>query len=150
MDPHTGVMAERDFVRALKELDDRNVLTALACLERALAVRDDPHWYSRLGFCIAKERGHVTRGIELCNAALEHEPEDAVHHLYLGKIHLLAGQKNEALQVFRQGMAVGGNPEIEAALKAIGTRKRPVISFLPRDNPLNKHLGILLARLGIR
>jgi len=150
MDSQTRVMVERDFVRALKELDEGNILAALACLERALSIRDDSHWYSRLGFCVAKERGHVTRGLELCMTALEHEPENAIHYLYLGKVHLLAGHKVEAIQAFRQGMAVGGSPEIEATLEAIGTRKPPAISFISRDNPLNKYLGLLLARLGMR
>jgi hypothetical protein len=31
-------------------------------------------------------------------------------------------------------------------MKRLGRRKRPVIPFLPRDNPLNKYAGMLFYR----
>lgn len=150
MDPETGKIAQKDFDRAQLELDGNNVLAALACLERALDIWDDPLWYSSLGFCIAKQRGHLTRAFELCRTAIEHDPDNPLHYLYLGKVHLVTGHKDEALQAFRQGMVLGGSPQLEQILAALGTRKPPVIRFLSRDNPLNKFLGIVFARLGLR
>lgn len=150
MDPETGAIAQKEFDRAQHELDLGNVLAALACLERALSIWDDPLWYSRLGFCLAKQRGQVTRALELCRSAIEHEPENPLHYLYLGKVYLVAGNTYEALQAFRQGMTFGGSPELERMLDGIGVRKPPVISFLSRDNRLNKVLGIIIGRLGLR
>ncbi|RII30830.1 MAG: hypothetical protein CXR30_03195 [Geobacter sp.] len=150
MDPQSGAIAEKDFKQAQKELEAGNVLAALACLEKALKTWDYPGWYSYLGFCISKERGHVTRGLELCNKAIAHEENNPVHYLYLGKVYLVAGDKTLALQALRQGMSHGGGHGIEELLASIGTRKPPVIPFLSRDNPLNKFLGILLGRLGLR
>jgi tetratricopeptide (TPR) repeat protein len=150
MDPETGKIAQKDFDQAQRELDNNNVLAALACLERALDIWDHPLWYSRLGFCIAKQRGHLTRAFELCRTAIEHNPDNPLHYLYLGKVHLVAGNKEEALQAFRQGMVLGGSTQLEQILTALGTRKPPVIRFLSRDNPLNKYLGIVFARLGLR
>jgi predicted Zn-dependent protease len=143
-------IAEKEFLRARKELDEGNVLAALACLERGLKISDDPRWHSCLGFCIAKERGHVTRGLELCRSALELEPDNAVHFLFLGKVYLVAGNKVDALKVLRQGMQKEASAEIEQLLAAIGNRKQPVISALSRDNLLNKWLGYFLNRLGLR
>ena len=150
MDPETGAIAQREFDRAQKELDQNNILAALACLERALSIWDDPLWYSRLGFCIAKQRGQITRAIELCRTAIEHDPGNPLHYLYLGKVNLIAGNTPEAIQTFRQGMILGGSSELERMLNVIGIRKSPVISFLSRDNLLNKYLGIILARFGSR
>jgi tetratricopeptide (TPR) repeat protein len=150
MDPQSGAVAERDFQRALQELADGNALAALACLEKALKVWDDPRWYAYLGFCIAKERGQLTKGFGLCRTAIENEPENCENYLLLSKVHMLAGQKEEALEALRQGMAHGGNPEIERLLNEIGTRKPPPISFLSRDNLINKYLGIIQGRLGLR
>ena len=150
MDPETGAIAQKEFNRAQQELDRNNVLAALACLERALAIWNDPLWHSRLGFCIAKQRGHLTRAFELCRGAIEHDPGNSLHYLYLGKVHLIAGNMLEALQSFRQGMMLGGSPELEQMLESIGTRKRPVIALLSRDNLLNKFLGIIFGRLGLR
>ena len=112
MDPETGAIAQKDFVRAQQELDQNNVLSALACLERALSIWDDPLWHSRLGFCVAKQRGQLTRAFELCRSAIENDPCNPLHYLYLGKVHLVAGNAFEALQAFRQGMECGGSPEL--------------------------------------
>jgi len=150
MESVSVVDAEKEFRKARKELDEGNVLAALACLERALKVNDDIRWHSCLGFCIAKERGHVTRGLELCRAALAHDPENTDHYLYLGKVFLVSGNKVDALKVLRQGMQMGSNPEIEQMLAVIGARKPPVLAALSRDNLLNKWLGFVLNRLGLR
>ena len=150
MDPETGAVAQKDFDRAQQELDAGNVLAALACLERALSIWDDPLWHSRLGFCIAKQRGQLTKAFELCRGAIEHDPANPLHYLYLGKVHLVSGNTHEALQALRQGMTLGGDREMELMLNSIGIRKPPVISFLSRDNLLNKILGIILGRLGLR
>jgi tetratricopeptide (TPR) repeat protein len=150
MDPKTGAIAQKEFERAQQELDRNNVLAALACLERALCIWDDPLWHSRLGFCIAKQRGQLTRAFELCRASIEVDPDNPLHYLYLGKVHLVAGNALEALHVFRQGMVHGGSPELERMLAAFGTRKSPIISFLSRDNPVNKYLGIIFGRFGLR
>jgi len=150
MDPQSAVIAQREFEQGQRELDRDNVLAAMGCLERALAIWDDPLWHSRLGFCVAKERGHLTRAFELCRSAIEHNPRNPVHYLYLGKVHLIAGKQYEVLQTLRQGMTLGGLPEIERMLAAIGTRRPPVIPALSRDSLLNKYLGFILGRLGLR
>jgi predicted Zn-dependent protease len=150
MDTHKDSPAQKEFEQAQRELDSGTVLAALACLERALAICDDPLWYSRLGFCVAKERGHLTQAFQLCRSAIEHDPKNPLHQYYLGKVHLLAGNQYKALQALRQGMTLGGMPEIEKTLAAIGTRKVPPIPALSRDNLLNKYLGIIMVRLGLR
>ena len=150
MDPHTGKIAQKEFDQAQQELERGNVLAALGCLERALAIWDDPLWYSRLGYCVAKERGHLTQAFELCRAAIAHDSKNPIHYLYLGKVHQIAANQYEALQALRQGVKLGNLPEIEKTLTALGTRKPPVISAFSRSNPLNKFLGILLARLRLR
>ncbi|MDA8412530.1 MAG: tetratricopeptide repeat protein [Desulfobacteraceae bacterium] len=150
MDPQTAALAQKDFDQAQLELERGNVLAALACLERALAIWDDPLWYSRLAYCIAKERGHLTQAFELCNAAIEHDPGNPIHYLYLGKVHQIAANKYDSLQTLRKGMSLGKLPEIEKELADLGTRKPPVFPSLSRNNPLNRYLGIIMTRLKLR
>ena len=150
MNLETGVIAQNEFDRAQQELDRNDVLSALGYLERALCIRDDPHWHSCLGFCIAKQRGQLTRAFELCRTSIEHDPNNPLHYLYLGKVYLLAGNTKEALQTFRQSLVLGGSPELDRVLGEIGTRKSPVIQFFPRGNLLNKYLGIVFDRFGWR
>lgn len=142
--------AERDYERARKELGDGNVLAALACLEKALKVRDNPGWYSCLGYCVAKERGQFKKGLELCRTAIEHEPLNTDHYLFLGKVHIVAGNKTAGLEVLRQGENLGGSPEITKLFDELGTRKPPVVGSLDRCHPINRYLGIFLSRLGLR
>jgi len=124
--------------------------SALALLERALKLDDNRSWHSYLGYCIAKERGQVKKGSDLCLDSLECEPENPVHFLNLAKVHLVAGSKNEALETLRKGMSLGGNPAIVALLERIGKRKPPVLSFLARANPVNRVLGLLLDKMRLR
>ncbi len=150
MNPQSDKSIQKEFERAQQELERGNVLAALACLEKALSVCDDPLWHSRFGFCIAKERGHLTKAFELCRNAIAHDPGNPVHYYYLGKVHLIAADTYAALQTLRQGMTLGGSPEIERTLAGIGKRKPPLIPSLARANPLNKYLGMLLTRLKLR
>jgi tetratricopeptide (TPR) repeat protein len=150
MEPGQEEEAGKLFGRGLDALSAGEIPSALALLERALKLNDNRSWYSYLGYCMAKERGQVKKGIELCSLSLEQEPEKADHYLQLAKIHLLAGNKQETLRVLREGMARGENQGLIALLDAIGTRKPPVLSFLPRENPVNRLLGICLERLRLR
>jgi Flp pilus assembly protein TadD len=145
-----GDGAEKEFALALSALAVDDTLTALACLERALRLRDHPGWYSYLGYCIARERGQQRRGLELCLGALAMEPDHPEHFLNLGRVHLVSGDKLEALRVLREGMAKGRSPEIVRMLETLGTRKPSLFPMLHRDNPLNKYLGMILSRLGLR
>lgn len=151
LDEQAGLKkAGQEYQRALNELEAGNVLGALARLELALKLQDNPEWHSFLGFCIAKERGHVSRGLELCQAAIERQPEHPDHCYFLARVLLVAGRKPEAMQTLRHGMNLGGSPQIQRLLQELGMRKPPLISWLHRDNPCNKYLGIMLGRIGLR
>ena len=141
---------EKLFSRALEALSQGETTSALALLERALKQGDNPSWHSYLGYCIAKERGQVKKGSDLCQACLKQEPENPDHYLNLARVHIIAGQKSEALATLRKGMSAGGSSEILALLGQLGTRKPSVLAFLSRDNPLNKWLGMFFNRLGLR
>jgi len=142
--------AEKEFAKGLKALQEGNSLAALVCFEKASSLEDRPIYSSYRGFCVAKERGQVQKGMLLCREAMEKEPENSVHYLNLGRIHLVAGDKQEAIRVFRNGLAYGLNQEIIGALDSIGTRSPLVFRSLSRKNPINKFLGIILRKLGLR
>lgn len=142
--------AEREFARALAALAVEDPQAALAAIEKALKLRDAPEWYSYLGYCIARQRGQHRKGLELCQASLAVEPDNPAHFLNLGRIFLTKGDKAEALRIWREGMAKGGSPELLQLLERLGTRHRPVLPTLARSNPLNRYLGIVLSRLGLR
>jgi tetratricopeptide (TPR) repeat protein len=124
--------------------------SALACFEKAARLSDIPVYNSFLALCIARERGQTNKAVALCRETLEAEPDNPVLYLNLGKIYLMQGKTEEAIEVFRQGLSYGANEQIIAELGRIGTRRPQPLSFLSRDNPLNQYLGIILSRLGLR
>jgi len=142
--------AEKEFALGVAALAVEDTLTALAHLERALNLHDHPGWYSFLGYCIAKERGQHRKGREFCLRSLAVEPDHSGHYYNLGRVHLLSGDKMEGMRVLREGMAKGGSQEVARLLDALGSRSSLVFPALSRSNPLNRYLGLLLKRLGLR
>jgi len=145
-----AVVAEEFVSKGLAALDNGHTHLALVCFERAFEIDRRPLVCSFLGFCIATARGEVAKGIALCREAVEKEGTNSRHYCNLGRVLLLAGQKDEAIQVFRQGLRFGRDEEIIRELNALGTRKPPVFPSLGRNHFLNKWLGIVLDRLGFR
>ena len=131
-------------------LQDNNRLAALSCFEKAYSMGKTPKLLSYLSYCIATERGQISEALKLCNEALLQEPDYPAHYLNLGRIYLHAGKKEEALSTLRKGLSYGENPVIRSLLEKIGTRNKPVFSFLPRSSYLNKYVGLLLHRLKLR
>jgi len=142
--------AEKLFASGLQALAGNNTLTALVLFEKALAKEERPIFSSYMAFCIAKERGQFQLAVTLCEKAIAREPQNPLHYLNLGKIYLFAGKKSEAVRTFREGLARESNQHIIEELDKLETRKPPVFSFLDRDNPINRLLGIVLKKLGFR
>lgn len=141
---------EMEFSKGMEALNSGDSLAALIHFEKAMQAGGGPLTSSYYGYCIARERGQVQKGIALCHEAMAQEPDNPRHYLNLGRIYLTARNKAEALRVWREGMGMEHDPEIAALLEEIGTRKPSVISSLHRDNPINKYLGMILSKLGLR
>ncbi|HEY6871241.1 MAG TPA: hypothetical protein VI298_00810 [Geobacteraceae bacterium] len=142
--------ADELVTKGLAALDRDQTHLALVCFERAFEAERSPLVRSSLGFCLAAVRGDVEGGLALCHGAIGEEPANALHYRHLGRVLVLAGRKDEALIVFRQGLRLGGDEGIMRELDRLGARKPPVIKALDRRHPLNKWLGIILDRLGFR
>ena len=138
------------FDQGLKTLNEGNILAALSYFEKASIIEKSPVISSFLAFCIARERGQFQKAISLCKDAIHENPENSFHYLNLGKIYLLEKQKEEAVNIFRQGLHHEESQQIIDELNKLGTRKPPIIPFLKRNNFINKYLGIILSRLKLR
>ncbi len=142
--------AEGHFAKGVEAVDKGNWLSALASFEKAVQWENKPVYLSYLAACIAKERGQFNKAVMLCGASIEQEPENPVHYLNLGRIYLFQGRKDEALKVFRQGLTHEREKRIIDELDRLGTRKKPVIPFLHRNNPINKYLGTFFKKMRLR
>lgn len=142
--------AKDHYESGVEAFNSGRFLSALKYFEKAVALERNPASLSRLGLCLAKEKRNFAKAISLCKEAIKHEPRNSEHFLYLGRIHLLAGQKKEAIRIFRMGLRNGRNPDISKELERLGSRKDPLLPFLGRNNPINKFLGIVLKKTGLR
>lgn len=138
------------ITRGLAALDRDNTLEALIHFEQADRLGRTPLTASCLGYCLAREHRQLQRGIALCFEALRQEPGNPLLYLNLGRVHLLAGQRLKAITVLQKGHKLRGGEIVRPHLTNLGLRKSPVFKSLPRDHPLNKFGGKLLARFGLR
>lgn len=142
--------AEDTFEKGLTALSHGHTHLALTCFERSAALERTPALCSHLAFCLAEVRKDYARAIMLANEAVFKEPGNQFHYLILGRVYVMAGEKQEAIAVFGHGLRYGRNKEINRELDGLGTRRIPVIPSLGRRHPLNKYLGKIFTRLGMR
>ena len=97
---------------------------------------------SYYGLCLAMHKGRVKEAAEFCQLALEKEFYNAEHYLNLGHVWIVGRSRRKAVDALDRGLAVDPNHgEMQRLRTEMGIRKRPVIPFLGRDNPLNVSLG---------
>jgi len=142
--------AERLFAKGLEALAGSNTLSALSCFEKAINIKYSPVISSYYAFCIAKERGQVSKAISLCKEAIKKEPNNSLPYLNLGRIYLIDNNKADAIKTFREGLNYEANQQIVDELNRLLIRKQPIVTFLKRSNPINKYLGIILKKLRLR
>lgn len=138
------------YEKGLSLLRENNTLSALASFEKAYALKKTPVIMSFLGVCISQERGQITEAISLCENAISQEPDNNLLYLNLGRVFLKAGRRSEALAILRKGLSYGDSLEIRELLEKLGRRRNPLFPFLDRKNILNKLIGQLLERIGIK
>ncbi len=137
------------FEEGLKALASDDTAEALFFFDQA-AAGNSPLASAYLAFCMAKELGAFRKAVALAKEALQQDPHNAELSLLLGRVHLLAGQKRSAIRAFRHGLQSGENAALRDELGALGIRRPPPLRFLKRSNPINKYLGLFLARVNLR
>ncbi len=121
-------------------------LTILADLvkERGLSESVPGVAYSFLGYGIARYQRQVKEGLRLCQHAVKSQFYHPDCHLNLARVHVLAKNRRGAVAAIAQGLALDPrNAALRALQNEIGVRKRPVVGFLSRNNPVNRTLGKL-------
>ncbi len=145
-----------DDVKCL--LKEGNQTEALRTLRNALAEHPfNPFLLSYYGCLEAIVNRNYDRGAEICRDAIAILNEEIpfgqeafypVFYLNLGRACLASGDRKGAAEAFKKGLeADPEDPDLSWEVKRLGSRRKPVIPFLKRSNPLNKYIGILVHRL---
>jgi tetratricopeptide (TPR) repeat protein len=139
---------EEQFRKGKNFLNKDKLQRATRAFEKAYkADKENPRYMSYYGMCAAMERGETGLGLELCTKAIKKEFFRSEFYVNLGKVYIAAGNKKGAIAVIKKGFKHDPeSEELNQMLIILGVRKRAIIPFLKRSNPLNRFLGILFRR----
>jgi tetratricopeptide (TPR) repeat protein len=132
---------------------------ALQLLVQALKrFPDEPFLLSYYGCLEAIIDKNYSYGIETCLRAIEQLDDNTpfgqeifypIFYLNLGRAYLAAKKKNDATAAFQKGLSFDKeNKDLLWEMRKLGMRRKPLIPYLKRENPINKYIGMLLHKLG--
>ena len=135
-----------DGLRLCRAGDWKRGLPALAAAveNRGPGDRTPGLVYSFLGYGTARYQNRGRDGLKLCEHAIKVQYYEADNHWNLARVQLLLGERRQAVATIARGLKLDpDHKELLEMSREIGNRRRPVLGFLDRDNPVN----ILLGRL---
>lgn len=99
-------------------------------------------YLSYLGYGIARFHNQKKEGLALCEQAVKTEFYQVDSFFNLARTAALLGEKRKAMKALERGLKLDPQHAPSLALVAeLGTRRSPVLSFLPRGHALNRWLG---------
>ena len=105
--------------------------------------------YSYLGYGLARYQRRSRDGIKLCEHAVKIQYYEPENHMNLARTLMLTSDRRGAVASIARGLKLDPNHRGLKELRIeIGVRRRPVLPFLSRTNPINVFLGRL--RHGLR
>jgi hypothetical protein len=104
---------------------------------------------SYLGCAVARAQGRPSEGLALCEQAVKVEFYQPENWANLAEVLLLCGRRAEAMNAIEQGMDIDSRfGRLRAIHRRLGERRRPVVRFLARSNPVNHLLGLVRSQVG--
>jgi tetratricopeptide (TPR) repeat protein len=145
--------AEESFQAGMQCLMAGKNTEALARIEAAIQLelrfgesRPQARYLSYYGLLLALERRLIRDGLRFCREAVTREGYNPDLRCNLGRVLMKAGRRKEAHQAFQRGLMLqGDHPRLRKNIKVLGLRRRPVLPFLGRGNPINVFFGRLRA-----
>jgi tetratricopeptide (TPR) repeat protein len=137
-----------DFKEGVDLLKNGYPQRALVRLRRAFECeRRNPYYLSFLGLSIARAERKWDQASELCEVAIHLKRNEVQFHLNLADVYAAAGRRTQAIDTLDAALELFSNDaRLKRARTRIEKRRSPVLSFLGRDNALNKQLGKLRHR----
>lgn len=118
---------------------------------------DEPFLLSYYGCLQAIVEKNYEEGVSNCKRAIDRLRASVpfgeeffypVFYLNLGRAYLAEDNRKEAIEAFSKGLSIDAeNKDLLWEMKKLGMRRKPPIPFLPRTNPMNKYIGLLLSRV---
>jgi len=138
-----------DFKHGIEFLRQGQPAKAAECFRQATDHKQqNPYYISFLGVSMARLQGQWAAAVELCKTAINLKRNDVQLYLNLAEAYMSAGRRDIAVQTLDTASRnCGADKRIARMRGKLGKRRPPVLSFLSRDNILNRGLGMLRHRL---
>lgn len=138
------------YTKAEAHIRRFNYGQAAVLLAEALKIApENSRYLSSMGLCKAMQGEHAT-GEKMCRDAIQAAGQDAAPILFvnLGRICLKKGDRKNAREFLLKAYQLDPtHPATALELSVMGIRRKPVITFLDRNHPLNVYFGKLRYRL---
>ena len=137
------VEALDQFKQGLVQLQKGFAREAVVKLRSAVARQpSNAYFVSYFGLATGIAQKKWREAETLCVQALQLKRTAPQLYLNLANVYEYSGRVGEAVDTLCEGLRyTGKDSRIAAALRAFGVRRPPVLSFLPRENALNRCLG---------
>jgi tetratricopeptide (TPR) repeat protein len=137
--------AVASFDEGLQRYREGDAVAAHALFERAhRRAPFDARLMSWYGLTLVMVERNSNLGMLFCDQSLRMAGPDAELLLNQARAHLALGQRDRAVRSVIRGLATAPlDPALRAAQTSMGWRRKPVLPFLHRNNPINRWLGKL-------
>jgi Flp pilus assembly protein TadD len=144
--------AQEAFEQGVASFHAGDPSAAHASFERAhRRMPRDPRYMSWYGLTLVLVERNSNLGVLLCDQALRAAGPDRDLLLNQARIHLALNQRERTVKAVQRGLDLWPeDPALLRAREALGWRRRPVVPFLSRNNPLNRWFGRIRHGLGKR
>jgi len=149
----SGTDDPQEFIRlgieAARKDDFERGLIFLAEAHKRLVDKDTvkdstfpPAAFSYYGLCLGLYKGRIKEAADFCQIALDLEFYNAENYANLARVWIAGRVRRKAIETLERGLAVDPRSTVLVKIRRnLGVRKKPVLPFLGRDNPLNVTLG---------
>ena len=148
---HSEVPLHPDFVAGQASFRRGDLRSALRHFTSACQATAETHVHAQLYLsCLGLTQVMLNdvAGLNLCRRAAAEETRRGQVFENLARAELQLGHRKQACDAVRRGLRLDrGNASLMALRQEMGVRRRPVLSFLDRDNLLNRVLGKLTHRV---
>lgn len=148
----TNPRAETNFREGVQLLEAGLSHQALSPLKSAIEIQRlvnngecrEPRYLSHYGLSLCLTRTDYREALCLCRTAARLRRNDATIWWNLGRVAMTLGRRGEAHRALTRALKLSPcDQEIVLDIERLGLRRSPVLSFLPRQNPVNIFLGKL-------
>ncbi len=135
--------AEKEFKEGMTQYQADYYARAFAHFQKAVELdKTNATYLSYFSLLVALAQKNYEAAEQLGHAALRMNRNDPQLYLNLAEVYLKAGDKEDAVEALQVGLTyTKQDVRLKRALRKLGVRRPPVISFLERKHFLNRYLG---------